>query len=113
MYEEGKTISMAKLYKKSQRLVKDINILVGGNSITNCNTRSTNVIVLPMDMGQLDVVVGVEGDVEVLLGLGPLLVGGVSCPLQTENSPKLKRVLTCKNIFSYTLYCKCAYNIST
>ena len=34
-----------------------------------------------MDMGQLDVVVGVEGDVEVLLGLGPLLVGGVSCPL--------------------------------
>ena len=38
-----------------------------------------------MDMGQLDVVVGIEGDVEVLLGLGPLLVGGVSCLLETEN----------------------------
>ena len=62
-------------------LVKDFNILVGGNSITNCNTRSTKDNILPMDMGQLDVVVGVEGDVEVLLGLGPLLVGGVSCPL--------------------------------
>ena len=56
-----------------------------------------------MDMGQLDVVVGVEGDVEVLLGLGPLLVGGVSCLLETENSSKSKRVLTRKNIFSYTL----------
>ena len=62
-------------------LVKDFNILVGGNSITNCNTRSTIDTILPMDMGQLDGVVGVEGDVEVLLGLGPLLVGGVSCPL--------------------------------
>ena len=48
--------------KKSSFLVKYINILVGGNSITNCNTRSTKVIVLPMDMGQLDVVVGIEGD---------------------------------------------------
>ena len=63
------------------KLVKDFNILVGGNSITNCNTRSTKDNILPMDMGQLDVVVGVEGDVEVILGLGPLLVGGVSCPL--------------------------------
>ena len=55
-----------------------------------------------MDMGQLDVVVVIEGDVELLLGLGPLLVGGVSCLLETENSSKIKRVLTRKNIFSYT-----------
>ena len=56
-----------------------------------------------MDMSQLDVVVDIEGDVELLLGLGPLLVGGVSCLLETENSSKSKRVLTCKNIFSYTI----------
>ena len=41
-----------------------------------------------MDMSQLDVVVDIEGDVELLLGLGPLLVGGVSCLLETENSSK-------------------------
>ena len=61
----------------------DFDILVGGNSITNCNTRSKFKI-LPVDMGQLDLGVGVEGDVEVLLGLGPLLVGGVSCLLETD-----------------------------
>ena len=83
-------------------MVKDSNILVGGNSITNCNTRSIQDSTLPMDMGQLDVVVVIEGDVELLLGLGPLLVGGVSCLLETENSSKIKRVLTRKNIFSYT-----------
>ena len=55
-----------------------------------------------MDISQLDVVVDIEGDVELLLGLGPLLVGGVSCLLETENSSKIKRVLTRKNIFSYT-----------
>jgi hypothetical protein len=81
----------------------DFDILVGGNSITNCNTRSKFSKILPVDMGQLDLGVGVEGDVEVLLGLGPLLVGGVSCLLETENSSKSKRVLTCKNIFSYTI----------
>ena len=62
----------------------DFDILVGGNSIANCNTRSKFSKILPVDMGQLDLVVGVEGDVEVLLGLGPLLVGGVSCLLETD-----------------------------
>ena len=65
-------------------LVKDFNILVGGNSITSCNTRSIQESTLPMDISQLDVVVDIEGDVELLLGLGPLLVGGVSCLLETD-----------------------------
>ena len=67
--------------------VEDSNIF-GGNSIISCNTRSIQESTLPMDMSQLDVVVDIEGDVELLLGLGPLLVGGVSCLLETENSSK-------------------------
>ena len=41
-------------------------------------------------MRQPGVGVVIEGDVDYLLGLGPLLVGGVSCLLdkQTENSSK-------------------------
>ena len=57
-----------------QNLLLDLNIS-GDNSITICNTRS---IILLVDMRQPGVGVVIEGDVVDLLGLGPLLNGGVS-----------------------------------
>ena len=55
----------------------------GDNSITICNTRS---IILLVDMRQPGVGVVIEGDVDYLLGLGPLLVGGVSCLLDRQRT---------------------------
>ena len=68
-------------------LVLDFDIS-GDNSITICNTRS---IILLVDMRQLGVGVVIEGDVVDLLGLGPLLDGGVSCLLNKQRTlPKLQ-----------------------
>ena len=39
-----------------------------------------------MDMRQPGVGVVIEGDVDYLLGLGPLLVGGVSCLLDRQRT---------------------------
>ena len=65
----------------------DLNIS-GDNSITICNTRS---IILLVDMRQPGVGVVIEGDVVDLLGLGPLLDGGVSCLLNKQRTlPKLQ-----------------------
>ena len=63
-------------------LVEDFDISGGDNSITNCNTRSIKLLVV---MRQLDLVVVIEGDDMVLLGLGPLLDGGVCCLLVLVN----------------------------
>ena len=62
---------------KGAGLILDLNISVD-NSITICNTRS---IILLVDMRQPGVGVVIEGDVDYLLGLVPLLDGGVSCLL--------------------------------
>jgi hypothetical protein len=66
----SKIRDLVKERNKIRALVEDSNIL-GGNSITICNTRSIQESTLPMDISQLDVVVDIEGDVELLLGLGP------------------------------------------
>ena len=77
-------------------LVKDLDIS-GDNSITNCNTRSIKLLV---DMRQLDLVVVIEGDDMVLLGLGPLLDGGVSCLLSKQRTlPILQGITSQKYIF--------------
>ena len=69
------------------KLLLDLNIS-GDNSITICNTRS---IILLVDMRQPGVGVVIEGDVVDLLGLGPLLDGGVSCLLDKQRTlPKIQ-----------------------
>ena len=68
---------------RSKKLLSVDLIIFGDNSITICNTRS---IILLVDMRQPSVGVVIEGDVDYLLGLGPLLVGGVSCLLDRQRT---------------------------
>ena len=75
-------LSPAKTLARTKELSVDLSIS-GDNSITICNTRS---IILLVDMRQPGVGVVIEGDVDYLLGLGPLLVGGVSCLLDRQRT---------------------------
>jgi hypothetical protein len=63
-------------------LVLDFDIS-GDNSITICNKRS---IIHLVDMRQLVIDVVIEGIDVVLLGLVPLLDGGVSCLLSKQRT---------------------------
>ena len=83
----------------------------GDNSITIRNTRS---IILLVDMRQPGVGVVIEGDVVDLLGLGPLLDGGVSCLLSKQRTlPILQGITSQKYIFVLNITVIMVYYNST